>query len=180
MVQLKRSTNSVHHQYDYINDIPSKYSYDTTAICRVYDCLYESRTNIHYRHKLELVNVNQTEPLRFFVPYKHPTRVMVCLLKIIILDTNNVLPVNIGYNLNGNSVACLRCSSCYVCIYNLYIYIYLSDHFDQFVPVSVFCVNLSSFPSLRFSSSLSTVSAPVWETYQMQVKGIFLWILFYC
>ena len=51
----------------------------------------------------------------FLIPYKHPTNVVMHLIKIIILGTNNVLPVIVGYNINGKSVACLRCSNCYVC-----------------------------------------------------------------
>ena len=107
----------------------------------MYDRRNVSRTNIHYTHKLELVNVNQTEPLCFLVPYKHPTRVVVYLLQIIIiLYTIDVLPVNIGYNRIGNPVACLRCSGCFVCIYADVGTIRCLDHFDQFVPVSVVCV----------------------------------------
>ena len=68
-----------------------------------------------FMHTLELVNDNQTEPPCFLFPYKHPTNVVIHLIKIIILGPTNVLPVNVGYKINGKSVSCLRCSNCYVC-----------------------------------------------------------------
>ena len=118
----------------------------------------------------------------FLIPYKHPTNVVIHLIKIIILCTNNVLPVNVGYNVNGNSAACMRCSNCYVCSMICPAPLYL-QHVTFAKPVaihlryriisisyleSVYHVLLSSSSSSSSysSSSLSTVSAPEWETYQ--------------
>ena len=75
--------------------IPNNYMYDTTTICTMISIIVaEAITSCQYAHKLELVNVrpNQTEPLCIlFFEYKYTTNEIICLLKIIILDTNNVL-----------------------------------------------------------------------------------------
>ena len=93
MVQLNRSTNVMQHQYDCNNRIQNKYSYDTTAICTIVDTSPEQISIINTNSNLLGPNVNQTEPLRFLVPsYKHPTRVMVCLLKIIIIRHKQCVP----------------------------------------------------------------------------------------
>ena len=94
-----------------------------------------------------------------------------------------MLPVNVGYNINGNLVACFSMFQLLHFFHDMHSSLQ-RQRVTIAMPVAIHLryriISISSFESVHpvllysssSSSSLFTVSAPEWETHQTEVKGL--------